>query len=58
MSVIFFLMSIRSMSYVGFKKCLFRPVDFKGKGPPGVVSCESLCNSGIQRLIYGHPLVG
>ena len=33
MSVIFFLMSISYMSHVDFKKCLCRPVNFKGQGP-------------------------
>ena len=35
MSTIFFLMSIDSMSHVGFKKCPRHPVDFKGQEPLG-----------------------
>ena len=33
MSVIFFLMSISSMSHVDLKKCPCRPVKFKGQVP-------------------------
>ena len=34
MSLIFFPMSIGSMSHVDFKKWLCRPVKFKGQWPP------------------------
>ena len=33
MSIIYFLMSISSMSHVDFKKWPCRPVEFKGQGP-------------------------
>ena len=59
MSLIFFPMSIGSMSHVDFKKWPCRPVDFKGQGPlPYIRSNPFNYNDAISAmlsLITGCP---
>ena len=42
MSIVFCLMSIGSMSHVGFKKQPCRPVELKGQGPKNEASLEHM----------------
>ena len=49
MSIVFFLMSIGSMSHVEFKKQPCRPVESKGQGP--------FMSGSVKLLLFQKPLI-